>query len=171
MRPPFGPCSLPSLPPPSKALVGAEVPGAWSVRTGVSNSFHAGKPFKLKSLMGAPANITYAMLFGTRFDYDNPTFVTLTNLVYDVVTQLGLTALQASSLSLPKKQNKTNPPTAFVSCVILQTLRKPQAAVRSCCASEMAGANLSGRIGPKWGRGGSVWRPHPNPILPEEADV
>ncbi|KAJ6655997.1 hypothetical protein lerEdw1_004582 [Lerista edwardsae] len=43
------------------------------------------KPFKLKSLMGAPANITYAMLFGTRFDYDDPIFVTLTNIVYDVV--------------------------------------------------------------------------------------
>lgn len=55
---------------------------------------YKGKPFKLKTLMGAPANITFAMLFGDRFDYEDPLFVTFTNIIYDVVTQLGLAHLQ-----------------------------------------------------------------------------
>ncbi|XP_066496997.1 cytochrome P450 2W1-like [Tiliqua scincoides] len=53
-----------------------------------------GKPFKLKSLMGAPANITFAMLFGDRFDYEDPLFVTFLGIIDDVVTLLGVTPLQ-----------------------------------------------------------------------------
>ncbi|XP_061455224.1 cytochrome P450 2W1 isoform X2 [Rhineura floridana] len=52
-----------------------------------------GESFKLKSLAVAPANITFAILFGDRFDYADPTFVTLVRLIDEVMTLLGAPSL------------------------------------------------------------------------------
>ncbi|NWZ18667.1 CP2W1 protein, partial [Asarcornis scutulata] len=42
---------------------------------GLIKSFKGG-PFQLRCLNTAPTNITFAILFGRRFDYEDPTFVT-----------------------------------------------------------------------------------------------
>ncbi|XP_414762.4 cytochrome P450 2W1 isoform X1 [Gallus gallus] len=51
-------------------------------------SFQGG-PFRLRLLNAAPTNITFAMLFGRRFDYGDPTFVTLLRLIDEVMLLLG----------------------------------------------------------------------------------
>uniref|UniRef100_A0ACB8FKC2 Uncharacterized protein n=1 Tax=Sphaerodactylus townsendi TaxID=933632 RepID=A0ACB8FKC2_9SAUR len=56
--------------------------------TEMVNSFK-GEPFELQSFNTAPTNITFAILFGERFDYDDPTFVTLLRLINEVMTLLG----------------------------------------------------------------------------------
>uniref|UniRef100_A0A8C3I6I4 Cytochrome P450 2W1 n=1 Tax=Chrysemys picta bellii TaxID=8478 RepID=A0A8C3I6I4_CHRPI len=48
-----------------------------------------GEPFSLKSFNAAPTNITFLMLFGDRFDYKDPTFVTLLRLIDEVMVLLG----------------------------------------------------------------------------------
>nr|XP_056722606.1 cytochrome P450 2W1 [Euleptes europaea] len=48
-----------------------------------------GEPFKLRSFNTAPTNITFAILFGDRFDYADPTFVTLLRLIDEVMSLLG----------------------------------------------------------------------------------
>ncbi|XP_060116523.1 cytochrome P450 2W1 [Heteronotia binoei] len=48
-----------------------------------------GEPFKLRSFNTAPTNITFTMLFGDRFDYADPTFVTLLRLIDEVMILLG----------------------------------------------------------------------------------
>ncbi|XP_077172729.1 cytochrome P450 2W1-like isoform X2 [Paroedura picta] len=48
-----------------------------------------GEPFKLRSFNTAPTNITFAMLFGDRFEYADPTFVTLLRLIDEVMILLG----------------------------------------------------------------------------------
>uniref|UniRef100_A0A8C8SJH4 Cytochrome P450 2W1 n=1 Tax=Pelusios castaneus TaxID=367368 RepID=A0A8C8SJH4_9SAUR len=46
-------------------------------------------PFSLKTFNAAPTNITFLMLFGDRFDYEDPTFVTLLRLIDEVMVLLG----------------------------------------------------------------------------------
>ncbi|XP_025939056.1 cytochrome P450 2W1 [Apteryx rowi] len=48
-----------------------------------------GGPFRLRFLNTAPTNITFAILFGKRFDYKDPTFVTLLRLIDEVMLLLG----------------------------------------------------------------------------------
>ncbi|KAM7091722.1 uncharacterized protein J5F26_011102 [Ciconia maguari] len=48
-----------------------------------------GEPFSLTSFNCAPINITFIMLFGDRFDYKDPTFVTLLRLIDEVMILLG----------------------------------------------------------------------------------
>ncbi|XP_068764522.1 cytochrome P450 2W1 isoform X3 [Struthio camelus] len=48
-----------------------------------------GGPFRLRFLNTAPTNITFAILFGRRFDYKDPTFVTLLRLIDEVMILLG----------------------------------------------------------------------------------
>ncbi|NXK48890.1 CP2W1 protein, partial [Chauna torquata] len=45
--------------------------------------------FRLRFLNTAPTNITFAILFGRRFDYEDPTFVTLLRLIDEVMLLLG----------------------------------------------------------------------------------
>ncbi|XP_019397620.1 PREDICTED: cytochrome P450 2W1 [Crocodylus porosus] len=47
------------------------------------------EPFKLRSFNTAPTNITFAMLFGNRFDYKDPVFVHLLKLIDEVMILLG----------------------------------------------------------------------------------
>ncbi|XP_062999317.1 cytochrome P450 2W1-like [Elgaria multicarinata webbii] len=56
--------------------------------SGKINSFK-GESFPLREFSCAPTNITFAILFGDRFDYADPTFITFLNLVHDVMTLLG----------------------------------------------------------------------------------
>lgn len=55
-----------------------------------------GGPFRLRLLNAAPTNITFAMLFGRRFDYGDPTFVTLLRLIDEVMLLLGSPFLHVS---------------------------------------------------------------------------
>ncbi|XP_065588952.1 cytochrome P450 2W1 [Cyrtonyx montezumae] len=48
-----------------------------------------GEPFRLRFLNAAPTNITFAILFGRRFDYGDPMFVTLLRLIDEVMLLLG----------------------------------------------------------------------------------
>ncbi|XP_075624277.1 cytochrome P450 2F2 isoform X1 [Balearica regulorum gibbericeps] len=48
-----------------------------------------GEPFSLTSFNCAPINITFIMLFGDRFDYKDPTFLTLLRLIDEVMILLG----------------------------------------------------------------------------------
>ncbi|NXR27441.1 CP2W1 protein, partial [Cinclus mexicanus] len=49
----------------------------------------AGEPFSLPSFNCAPINVTFVMLFGDRFDYKDPTFLTLLRLIDEVMILLG----------------------------------------------------------------------------------
>lgn len=49
----------------------------------------AGEPFSLPSFNCAPINITFILLFGDRFDYKDPTFLTLLRLIDEVMILLG----------------------------------------------------------------------------------
>ncbi|XP_048348513.1 cytochrome P450 2W1 [Sphaerodactylus townsendi] len=48
-----------------------------------------GEPFGLRTFTTAPTNITFAMLFGDRFDYKSPVFLTLLKLIDEVMCLLG----------------------------------------------------------------------------------
>ncbi|XP_040296617.1 cytochrome P450 2W1-like [Bufo bufo] len=50
---------------------------------------YKGKPFPKKVLYLAAPNITFRMLFGRRFDYDNPTFQKVISLMDDIVVNTG----------------------------------------------------------------------------------
>ncbi|KAM5151821.1 cytochrome P450 2W1-like [Mantella aurantiaca] len=50
---------------------------------------HNGKPFEKQVFYSATPNITFIILFGRRFDYDNPTFKKMTEIVDDVVKLTG----------------------------------------------------------------------------------
>uniref|UniRef100_A0A8C6YQX0 Cytochrome P450 2W1-like n=1 Tax=Nothoprocta perdicaria TaxID=30464 RepID=A0A8C6YQX0_NOTPE len=56
----------------------------------------SGEPFRLRFLNTAPTNITFAILFGRRFDYKDPTFVTLLRLIDEVMLLLGSPFLHVS---------------------------------------------------------------------------
>uniref|UniRef100_A0A8B9U981 CP2W1 protein n=1 Tax=Anas zonorhyncha TaxID=75864 RepID=A0A8B9U981_9AVES len=58
-----------------------------------------GEPFSLRSFNIAPINITFLMLFGDRFDYKDPTFLTLLRLIDEVMILLGSPYLNVSNLS------------------------------------------------------------------------
>ncbi|XP_075686416.1 cytochrome P450 2W1-like [Rhinoderma darwinii] len=51
-----------------------------------------GKPFDKKVFYLAAPNITFGMLFGRRFDYDNPTFQKMIKIVDDIVINTGTPA-------------------------------------------------------------------------------
>lgn len=53
-----------------------------------------GRPFPLALLGWAPSNITFELLFGERFDYQDPVFVTLLSLIDEVMVLLGTPSLQ-----------------------------------------------------------------------------
>jgi len=46
----------------------------------------------------APTNITFAILFGRRFDYEDPTFLTLLRLIDEVMHLLGSPFVHVSYL-------------------------------------------------------------------------
>ncbi|KAF2976695.1 hypothetical protein EK904_009222, partial [Melospiza melodia maxima] len=48
-----------------------------------------GEPFSLPSFNCAPINVTFIMLFGDRFDYKDPTFLTLLRLIDEIMILLG----------------------------------------------------------------------------------
>ncbi|XP_073492920.1 cytochrome P450 2W1-like isoform X1 [Aquarana catesbeiana] len=50
---------------------------------------HNGKPFEKQVFYSAPPNITFSMLFGRRFDYDDLTFKKMTEIIDDVVKLTG----------------------------------------------------------------------------------
>ncbi|XP_019350365.1 cytochrome P450 2W1-like isoform X1 [Alligator mississippiensis] len=50
---------------------------------------HQGEPFSLRSFNIAPTNITFHMVFGERFDYKDPTFLSLLRLIDEVMVLLG----------------------------------------------------------------------------------
>ncbi|XP_026560425.1 cytochrome P450 2W1 [Pseudonaja textilis] len=56
------------------------------------NSFQ-GKPFDLRTFNAAATNITFVLLFGERFEYSNPIFLTLLRLIDEVMCLLGSPAL------------------------------------------------------------------------------
>ncbi|KAG8546397.1 hypothetical protein GDO81_018992 [Engystomops pustulosus] len=53
---------------------------------------HNGKPFDKKVFYLAPPNITFGMLFGRRFDYNNPTFQKIITIMDDIVVNTGTPA-------------------------------------------------------------------------------
>ncbi|XP_056392502.1 cytochrome P450 2W1-like [Hyla sarda] len=55
---------------------------------------YAGQSFKLREFSCAPTNITLAMLFGSRFDYKDPVFIQLLDLIYETFSLLGSPSLQ-----------------------------------------------------------------------------
>uniref|UniRef100_A0A8D2JAW3 Cytochrome P450 2W1-like n=1 Tax=Varanus komodoensis TaxID=61221 RepID=A0A8D2JAW3_VARKO len=52
-----------------------------------------GDPFSLRTFNAAPSNITFALLFGERFDYQDPLFLTLLKLIDEVMCLLGSPSL------------------------------------------------------------------------------
>ncbi|OWK61889.1 Cytochrome P450 2W1 [Lonchura striata] len=48
-----------------------------------------GQPFSLPSFNCAPINVTFVLLFGDRFDYKDPTFLTLLRLIDEIMILLG----------------------------------------------------------------------------------
>ncbi|KAM6423677.1 cytochrome P450 2W1-like [Liasis olivaceus] len=52
-----------------------------------------GQPFSLKTFSVAPTNITFIILFGNRFDYADPIFITFLRLIDEVMTLLGAPSL------------------------------------------------------------------------------
>uniref|UniRef100_A0A8D2PF67 Cytochrome P450 2W1 n=1 Tax=Zosterops lateralis melanops TaxID=1220523 RepID=A0A8D2PF67_ZOSLA len=58
-----------------------------------------GEPFRLPSFNCAPINVTFILLFGDRFDYKDPTFLTLLKLIDEVMILLGSPNLNVSNLS------------------------------------------------------------------------
>ncbi|KAF7483666.1 cytochrome P450 2W1 [Marmota monax] len=55
---------------------------------------YGGRPFPLDLLGWAPSNITFALLFGQRFDYQDTMFVSLLGLIDEVMVLLGSPSLQ-----------------------------------------------------------------------------
>uniref|UniRef100_A0A2K5V1K5 Cytochrome P450 family 2 subfamily W member 1 n=1 Tax=Macaca fascicularis TaxID=9541 RepID=A0A2K5V1K5_MACFA len=55
---------------------------------------YRGQPFPLALLGWAPSNITFTLLFGRRFDYRDPVFVSLLGLIDEVMVLLGSPGLQ-----------------------------------------------------------------------------
>lgn len=55
---------------------------------------YGGQPFPLTLLGWAPCNITFTLLFGQRFDYQDPVFVSLLSLIDQVMVLLGSPGIQ-----------------------------------------------------------------------------
>ncbi|KAF4015989.1 hypothetical protein G4228_007065 [Cervus hanglu yarkandensis] len=79
-----------------KALVGAgqELAGRPPIAIFQLINGGGGQPFPLALLRWAPSNITFALLFGQRFDYRDPVFVSLLGLVDEVMVLLGKPSVQ-----------------------------------------------------------------------------
>ncbi|XP_069839971.1 cytochrome P450 2W1-like [Dendropsophus ebraccatus] len=54
----------------------------------------AGQPFKLREFTCGPTNITLAMLFGNRFDYKDPMYMQLLDLIHHTFILLGSLSIQ-----------------------------------------------------------------------------
>ncbi|MXQ99916.1 hypothetical protein E5288_WYG017982 [Bos mutus] len=59
---------------------------------------YEGRPFPLALLRWAPSNITFTLLFGQRFDYRDPVFLSLLGLVDEVMVLLGKPSVQLFNL-------------------------------------------------------------------------
>ncbi|XP_072272885.1 cytochrome P450 2W1-like [Pyxicephalus adspersus] len=57
-----------------------------------------GEHFKLKEFSCAPTNITFSMIFGNRFEYKNPTYMRILDLIDEIVVLLGSPSLQIFNL-------------------------------------------------------------------------
>ncbi|KAM4631935.1 cytochrome P450 2W1-like isoform 2-T2 [Discoglossus pictus] len=57
-----------------------------------------GKQFKLKEFACAPTNITFSMIFGSRFDYKDPVYMRMLELIDDIVVMLGSPYLQVFNM-------------------------------------------------------------------------
>ncbi|XP_045849710.1 cytochrome P450 2W1 [Meles meles] len=55
---------------------------------------YRGQPFPLALLGWAPSNITFTLLFGRRFEYQDPVFLSLLSLIDEVMVLLGTPSLQ-----------------------------------------------------------------------------
>ena len=55
---------------------------------------YGGQPLPLALLGWAPCNITFTLLFGQRFDYQDPVFVSLLSLIDQVMVLLGSPGIQ-----------------------------------------------------------------------------
>ncbi|XP_021520321.1 cytochrome P450 2W1 [Meriones unguiculatus] len=55
---------------------------------------YGGQPFPLALLGWAPCNVTFTLLFGQRFDYQDPVFVSLLSLIDQVMVLLGSPGIQ-----------------------------------------------------------------------------
>ncbi|XP_074057381.1 cytochrome P450 2W1-like isoform X2 [Macrotis lagotis] len=80
-----------------KKMMGKKILEEFSFLAGLIDSFK-GKPFKLKLFNMAPTNVTFLLLFGDRFDYQDPTFVTLLRLIDEVMVLLGSPFLHESKM-------------------------------------------------------------------------
>lgn len=60
-----------------------------------------GRPFPLALLGWAPSNVTFTLLFGQRFDYQDPVFMSLLGLIDDVMVLLGTPGLQVRGRRSP----------------------------------------------------------------------
>lgn len=71
-----------------------------------------GQPFPLALLGWAPSNVTFALLFGQRFRYQDPVFLALMGLIDEVMVLLGSPGVQvrAGSPSSPKPLSVTDAP-------------------------------------------------------------
>ncbi|KAM5229442.1 cytochrome P450 2W1 [Ctenodactylus gundi] len=59
---------------------------------------YRGRPFPLALLGWAPSNVTFTLLFGQRFDYQDPMFRSLLGLIDEVMVLLGSPSLQLFNL-------------------------------------------------------------------------
>ncbi|XP_075141181.1 cytochrome P450 2W1-like [Leptodactylus fuscus] len=59
---------------------------------------YAGRQFKLREFACGPTNITFAMIFGNRFAYNDPVYMKLLDLIDDIVILLGSPYLQLFNL-------------------------------------------------------------------------
>ncbi|XP_069591529.1 cytochrome P450 2W1-like [Ranitomeya imitator] len=59
---------------------------------------YKGQQFKLREFACGPTNITFAMLFGNRFDYNDPIYMKLLDLIDEIVILLGSPYLQVFNL-------------------------------------------------------------------------
>ncbi|XP_075686415.1 cytochrome P450 2W1-like [Rhinoderma darwinii] len=55
---------------------------------------YTGQQFKLREFACGPTNITFAMIFGNRFDYNDPIYMQLLDLIDDIVILLGSPYIQ-----------------------------------------------------------------------------
>lgn len=66
-----------------------------------------GQPFPLALLGWAPCNITFTLLFGQRFDYQDPVFVSLLSLIDQVMVLLGSPGIQVRGLPPGRERSGT----------------------------------------------------------------
>lgn len=68
---------------------------------------YGGQPFPLALLGWAPCNITFTLLFGQRFDYQDPVFVSLLSLIDQVMVLLGSPGIQVRGLPPGRERSGT----------------------------------------------------------------